>query len=416
MGSKCSPAVACTFMAWFEEQHLAAYPLKPLLWKRYVDDVIMVWQHGEEELHKFCDFLNSRHDRIKFTMNFSRDSINFLDTTLRQDPDGRLNTTLYCKPNDSHNYLQYDSAHKESVKTGLPYSEFLRVRRICTFDADFEQNCALLAAHFIRRGYPIDVLDQSFEKVKQTTRSDLLREDISPPPSTSTQNQQATQLLRVEQANLFSITTFNPAGNPNQQAIKENWTILGTSNITQPLFHSRVIHGNRRCPNLRDSLVHSRLKLLSTTNIGFSGTTIHDCTTSTCRYCPRLNTSGFIISPTTGKKSRCCSNVTCNSSNLIYCIKCNHCNMLYVGQTKRKLKLRMVEHFRYISKPDLTQPLGVHFNQPDHPKLDAAEIYVLKFIKANPDSDRAKTLRDEHELRWIHRLRSALPYGLNSMD
>ena len=90
--------------------------------------------------------------------------------------------------------------------------------------------------------------------------------------------------------------------------------------------------------------------------------------------------------------------------------------MLYVGQTKRELKKRMVEHFRYITKPDLTQPLGVHFNQPGHPKLDAVEIFVLKFIKASPDSLRAKALRDKYELQWIHRLRSALPHGLNSMD
>ncbi len=76
----------------------------------------------------------------------------------------------------------------------------------------------------------------------------------------------------------------------------------------------------------------------------------------------------------------------------------------------------MAEHFRYITKPDLTQPLGVHFNQTGHPKLDAVEIYVLKFVKADPDSHRAKTLRDQYELQWIHRLRTALPNGLNSMD
>ena len=70
-------------MAWFEQVFLDNYPLKPLLWKCYVDDVIMIWPHGEDELNKFCDFLNSRHDRIKFTVNSSRESINFLDTTLK---------------------------------------------------------------------------------------------------------------------------------------------------------------------------------------------------------------------------------------------------------------------------------------------------------------------------------------------
>ena len=76
--------------------------------------------------------------------------------------------------------------------------------------------------------------------------------------------------------------------------------------------------------------------------------------------------------------------------------------MLYVGQTKRELKKRLVEHFSYITKPDLSQPLGIHLNQPNHPKLDAVEIFVLQFIKASLDSDLAKSLGDQHELRWIH--------------
>ncbi len=76
----------------------------------------------------------------------------------------------------------------------------------------------------------------------------------------------------------------------------------------------------------------------------------------------------------------------------------------------------MVEHFSYVTKPDLSQPLRIHFNQPNHPKLDAVEIYVLKFIKAEPDSTLAKRLRDKHETQWIHRLRSNLPHGLTSMD
>ena len=76
----------------------------------------------------------------------------------------------------------------------------------------------------------------------------------------------------------------------------------------------------------------------------------------------------------------------------------------------------MVQHFCYITEPNLTQPLGIHFNQSNPPKLDAVEIYVLKFIKADLDSDLTKNLRDKCEIQWIHRLRSALPHGLNSMD
>ncbi len=76
----------------------------------------------------------------------------------------------------------------------------------------------------------------------------------------------------------------------------------------------------------------------------------------------------------------------------------------------------LVEHFSYITKPDLTQPLGKHFNTANHPGIDAVEISVLKFISAGPNTPQGKKMRDEFELSWIHRLRTALPHGLNSMD
>ena len=273
----------------------------------------------------------------------------------------------------------------------------------------------MLAAHFVRRGYPLEILDTAFSKVNAIDRNVLLNLEDQEVLSQVDSNQEINTPVPPPEK-LFSITTYNPVGNPNQQLIKANWPMLGKSNTTLPLFKCRVIHGNRRAPNLRDILVHSKLKILSTTNRGVSGSTFRDCTTRTCRYCPRFNKTGIITSLTTGRNSKCCKNFTCHSSNLIYCIKCTHCNMLYVGQTKRELKKRLVEHFSYITKPDLSQPLGIHFTQPNHPKLDAVEIYVLKYIKASPDSDLAKSLRDHHELKWIHRLRSALPHGLNSMD
>jgi hypothetical protein len=49
------------------------------------------------------------------------------------------------------------------------------------------------------------------------------------------------------------------------------------------------------------------------------------CNTRNCRYCPNLNKTGEITSSVTGKKYRCMHNVSCRSSNLIYCITCRRC-------------------------------------------------------------------------------------------
>ena len=87
-----------------------------------------------------------------------------------------------------------------------------------------------------------------------------------------------------------------------------------------------------------------------------------------------------------------------------------------MGQTKRALKYRLMEHFRDINKKDVSKPMGAHFNAPNHPDISVLEIFVLKFITVAPDSIRGQTERDFHENRWIHWLKTSLPYGLNSIN
>ena len=53
---------------------------KPTTWWRYIDDIFAIWPHGEEHLRDFIQAINSRHDTIKFTAEWSSESVPFLDT------------------------------------------------------------------------------------------------------------------------------------------------------------------------------------------------------------------------------------------------------------------------------------------------------------------------------------------------
>ena len=79
IGTKFAPAYANFFMTRLEERLLEASPYKLLIWMRFIDDVLFIWVHGEEELESFINYLNSSHETIKFTSEQSRDSISFLD-------------------------------------------------------------------------------------------------------------------------------------------------------------------------------------------------------------------------------------------------------------------------------------------------------------------------------------------------
>ena len=91
-------------------------------------------------MEHFVQYLNSLHDTIKFTHEYSTTEINFLDTTVKLGKDRRLVTTLYNKPTDTHLYLHHSSAHPTNVTSKGPFGQFFRIRRICSLEADYELN------------------------------------------------------------------------------------------------------------------------------------------------------------------------------------------------------------------------------------------------------------------------------------
>ena len=38
----------------------------PTIWKRFIDDIFMIWPHGQAALHQFLEHINLLHETIKF--------------------------------------------------------------------------------------------------------------------------------------------------------------------------------------------------------------------------------------------------------------------------------------------------------------------------------------------------------------
>ena len=75
IGTKMAPPYAVLFMGKLEEEFLEAQSLKPIVWWRYIDDIFMLWRHGEENLKIFLEALNCCHPTIKFTADYSKHSV-----------------------------------------------------------------------------------------------------------------------------------------------------------------------------------------------------------------------------------------------------------------------------------------------------------------------------------------------------
>ena len=122
---KRKPILHCATYIYIESKLLAWVPVKPFIWLRYIDDIFMVWTEGEDKLLEFLHIINNFHDTIKFTFDWSRDCINYLDVQVI-NKGGVIETDLYTKPTDKHQYLYHTSCHPKGCKANLFYACFVR--------------------------------------------------------------------------------------------------------------------------------------------------------------------------------------------------------------------------------------------------------------------------------------------------
>ena len=108
--TKIALPYAIIFLGDLEERFFRDCDISPLVWWQYIDNIFVLWQHGEKELKKFLEILNSYHATIKFTANYSREKISFLDVEVTKKGN-ELATDLYVKPTNTHQYLHASSCH-----------------------------------------------------------------------------------------------------------------------------------------------------------------------------------------------------------------------------------------------------------------------------------------------------------------
>ena len=148
MGSRLGPNYACLFMGHVEEQIFAQYTgTKPALYKRYIDDIVGATFGSRDEIEVFATYVNGFHPSVQFTWIISDVQLPFLDLCLKSVSD-RLLTSIHYKDTDTHSYLYYTSSHPARCKNSIPYSQFLRLRRICSEDNDFENKSIEMASFF----------------------------------------------------------------------------------------------------------------------------------------------------------------------------------------------------------------------------------------------------------------------------
>lgn len=104
VGTKATQPYANFFMDQHEETIHEAFIWAILFWKRFKDDIFLIFLSTPNQLQPLQDFMNHLHLTIKFTFQHSTKQISFLNMKIHIRADCELSTILYRKPTDCKHF------------------------------------------------------------------------------------------------------------------------------------------------------------------------------------------------------------------------------------------------------------------------------------------------------------------------
>jgi hypothetical protein len=399
MGTKCAPTYACIYMGWFE--NLFIWPKISRFannYVRFIDDIFFIWTGSESELLKFFKEINRAHPTIKFDCQYSRDSITFLDTTVKV-VGNKLMTTLYTKPTDRRAYLHVKSYHPTSTKKAIAYSQAARIRRICSDIKEFWLHANQLKKDLVNRGYLERDVTQEIDRAASQDRNSLL-----------------TYKERTTSGRIPLIVTYNKDLPNLKQIIDSTWDHLGINPSTSTKFQDKPIVCYKRNQNLRDMIGQTKISR----NRVIRKTTkkrgrCSPCLGRTdCLCCRHIVPTDFFTS-SEGKKYEIWHRTNCRTKNAIYLAFCMKCNKdQYVGKVEKQgTNKRVNKHRNDVHRADALA-IDRHFAASDHDFNRDFKIIVIEEITSkhlSKEQIRNTLLRREDF--WITKLKTLEPAGFN---
>ena len=402
MGTRVAPTYACLFMGDFEEEFLAKKwsGAKPKLWKRYIDDIIFMWNSSVEDLEAFMKEINCHNDHIKFTANYDTKtkSVPFLDMQVTIDENGYIQTDLFKKETAKCQYLLPTSCHPGHITKNIPYSLAYRLLRICSILQNFYKRLEELRQDLFSRNYHPKIINEAFNKIKKISRKKALEK-------VTKDKEQKTPL----------ITTFHPNLPSIANIVRKHWKVMTEEDPRlKRVFPKPSVVAYKRGKNLKDLLVRAKINTKRRSNRkkpnGF-----FSCERGFFKQCPTcaLIPRGGIKIHKCNRSNKCYtinSHVTCATENLVYKITCKKpkcADFVYIGQTKRRFRDRFSDHKGYVRRKELHQVCGEHFNKPGHKYEDMLPMVIEEVQPKHDDF-----LRLKREKYWINKY-DAKDFGAN---
>ena len=170
MGTKMAVAFANIFMAKIEKEILRQSSIKPIFWKRFIDDVISVWDTSRNEIEEFLLQANNFHPTIKFYHGWNIRNRDYIlgherYKGVRFNKDSILDVRTHFKPTETFQYTNFYSCHPPGVTKGFIKGEALSLLRTNSPEITFEENIRNFSTRLKNRDYPATTVEKPLSEV-----------------------------------------------------------------------------------------------------------------------------------------------------------------------------------------------------------------------------------------------------------
>ena len=277
---------------------------------------------GKKSFQNSSNFLNKAHHSIKITAEWSKEEINFLDVRVIREGT-KLITDLCSKPTDTHQFLHRTSCHSNHTKKGTPYSQALRIRRICSEDGFFDSRVTDLKSWLLDRGYTEGDINGQVNMVKGLDRTSILF-----------RQQQSKDDIRIP-----LVVTYHPALHEVHEVLRQSQNILFADTEHRNLFKDKIFVSFRKAKSLKDNLVRAKLQPIEKEVVEKG--TLRCKGRKNCQICPLIREGDTFTNANDTRTFKIFSGqYHCNTESVVYMLQCDCCNKKYIGSTKNKFRQR----------------------------------------------------------------------------
>ena len=352
--------------------------------KRFLDDLFFGWTGTVDEFLTFKAVLNEVGCEHGVTFKgMVGESVDFLDTTVTLQVDGRLTTTMFVKPTDATRYLNRRSDHSPHTFYSIPFSQFRRAVVLCSDENDKTRCMDYITEKLKNSGYKPSEIQSAREKAMKLERNDILSVDRGQRQNTCNADKQLVFLINRDSFMCSEIKKITKKYLPDfKRLVGEN---------------TRIIVAERRNSNIASSVFAKSSFSRNVVEVKEN----QKCKSGYgCKSCKIMETRKSV---TVWKKNndykktvRLDFKCDCLTECAIYMYMCNICidnDSFYVGQTHNSCRTRANGHRACFNIANYQKSALSYHIYNDHPqyinrKLSNYSMGIIKSVSpANLDRE-----------------------------